>query len=153
VTAVKATGTGTAPGPGVNVVETLPSNTGTGRITARFATAEVLVGDNDGVPNIYPVTTETVTFTSTASVLLNATAEPDAIVILPQPIVCTLDSQGYLVDSAGHRWCDLIATDDADLTPSARKWNVAFSSGLGIASFPISVPAGTTIDLTAVIPT
>jgi hypothetical protein len=131
----------------------LPSNTGTGRITARFATAQVLVGDNDGIPNIYPVSTETVTFTSTASVLLNATAEPDAIVILPQPIVCTLDAQGYMVDSAGHRWCDLIATDDADLTPAGRKWTVSFSSGLGISSFPMSVPVGTTVDLTAVIPT
>lgn len=152
VTAVKAQGSGLAGIPGVQVVETLPSNTGTGRITARFATAEVLVGDNDGIPNIFPITTATITFTSTASVLLNVTATPAPIVIMPKPIVCTLDSQGYMVDSAGHRWCDLIATDDVDLTPSSRKWRVTFS-GISIGEFTIAVAGGTTVDLTSLIPT
>jgi hypothetical protein len=134
------------------VVETLPANVGTGRVTGRFGLAQVLVGDNDGIPNLYPISGETITFTSTASALLNSAASP-AVVILPRPIVCTLDAQGYLTDEAGHHWCDLIATDDADLTPAGRKWTVSFSSGLGISSFAMNVPVGTTIDLTAVIPT
>lgn len=153
VTAVCAIGSGLFRPPGVHVSETLPANVSTGRVKARFATAEILVGDNDGIPNLFPVTTETVTFTSTASVLLNSGASPDPIVILPKPIVCSLDSQGYMVDSAGHRWCDLIATDDSDLTPSGRKWTITFSSGLGISSFSINVAAGTTVDLTTLIPT
>jgi hypothetical protein len=153
VTAVRATGSGAARAPGVGVVETLPSNTGTGRVTGRFGTAEVLIGDNDGIANIFPVTDATITFTSTAAVLLNATASPAPIVILPKPIVCTLDSQGYLVDSAGHRWCDLIATDDVDLTPANRRWKVTCSAGLGIADFTIAVAGGTTVDLTTLIPT
>lgn len=153
VTAVRAIGTGTARAPGVNVVETLPANVSTGRLKGRFGTAEVLVGDNDGIANVYPITTETITFTSTASVLLNSGASPDPIVILPKPIVCTLDSQGYMVDSAGHRWCDLIATDDNDLTPSGRKWTVTCSAGLGISPFAINVAGGTTVDLTTLIPT
>jgi hypothetical protein len=151
VAAAKATGTGTARSPGVQVVETLPTNIGTGRITGRFGRAEVMVGDNDGIPNLYPITDETITFTSTAGVLLNATASP-AVVILPQPIVCTIDSQGYLVDSAGHQWVDLIATDDADLAPTSRKWRVTFSAGLGISSFEMTVIGGTTVDLTGKIP-
>jgi hypothetical protein len=152
IVAVVAQATVTARIPGVGVVETLPSNTSTGRVTARFATAEVLVGDNDGVPNVFPITDATITFTSTASVLLNATATPAPIVIMPKPIVCTLDSQGYLVDSAGHRWCDLIATDDTDLTPSTRRWKVTFS-GIAISDFDMTVPGGTTFDLTTKIPT
>ena len=71
---------------------------------------------------------------------------------MPKPIVCTLDSQGYLVDSAGHRWCDLIATDDTDLTPSTRKWTVEFT-GINIGKFDMTVPGGTTFDLTTKIPT
>lgn len=153
VVAVKATGSGTARALGVTVVETLPANVSTGRVKGRFGTAEVLVGDDDGVANLYPITSETITFTSTASVLLNSAASPDPVVILPKPIVCTLDSQGYMVDSAGHRWCDLIATDDNDLTPSGRKWTVTCSAGLGISPFAISVAGGTTVDLTTLIPT
>ena len=152
VVAVVAQATVTARIPGVGVVETLPSNTSTGRVTGRFATAEVVIGDNDGVPNVFPITDATITFTSTASVLLNATATPVPIVIMPKPIVCTLDSQGYLVDSAGHRWCDLIATDDTDLTPSTRKWTVEFT-GINIGKFDMTVPGGTTFDLTTKIPT
>jgi hypothetical protein len=152
IVAVVAQSTVTARIPGVGVTETLPSNTGTGRVTGRFATAEVLMGDNDGIPNVFPITDATITFTSTASVLLNATATPAPIVIMPKPIVCTLDSQGYLVDSAGHRWCDLIATDDTDLTPSTRRWKVTFS-GIAISDFDMTVPANSTIDLTTKIPT
>jgi hypothetical protein len=157
VTAVRAIGTARAGIPGAQMVETLPTNVGTGRVTGRFARAKVLIGDNDGIPNLFPIssaaTDDTITFTSTASIWLDTTASPAAVTILPEPIVCTLDSQGYMVDSAGHQYVDLVATNDAQLSPSNRKWTVVFSAGFGIPSFQMVVLESATVDLASLIPT
>jgi hypothetical protein len=153
VSAVRAAGAGTANPPGVALVETLPSNVGTGRVTFRVGEAKVLVGDADGVANLYPYAGETITFTSTAPVLLDATATPVPLTIIPKPIVCTTDTNGYMVDAAGHQYVDLIATNDTDLTPSTRKYRVTFSPGLGISSFDMPVLLGATVDLLTLIPT
>jgi hypothetical protein len=136
------------------VVENLPSNIGTGRVTGRFTEAKLLVNDIDGIVNLYPYTTETVTFTSTATVLVDTAAAPDPVVILPKPIVCNLDSQGYMVNTVGNRWVDLIATNDPDVLPTNRKWHVTFSAGLvGLTAFDMTLATGATVDLTTLIPT
>lgn len=153
VTAVRAQATATARAPEVRTMTTLPANISLGRITARFGTAEVLEGDLDGIADLIPITDATITFTSTAPILLDDSATPAPVTILPKPITCHLDAQGYLVDAAGHRWCDLIATDDPDVRPSTRKWRVTFTGTLsGLTQFDMVVPSGGEVDLAAVIP-
>jgi hypothetical protein len=155
INAIRATGAGASPAPNVVavIVSGLPTNVGLGRVTGRFAVADIQAGDIDGIVNLYPDTTDTITFTSTSALLLDSTASPDPVVIIPDPIVCTLDANGYLVDTAGNRWVYLIATDDPDIAPATRRWRVTFSAGLGIPSFLMNVGTGSTLDLSTVIPT
>lgn len=152
INAVRAQGTGAIRAPGVNLVATLPANISLGRVTARFGTAQVLAGDVDGIADFYPITDATITFTSTAPVLLNDSASPAPVIILPKPIICSLDSNGYLVDEAGHRWVDLIATDDTDLRPVQRKWKVTFTGSLqGLTATDMIVPSNGNVDLVSII--
>jgi lysophospholipase L1-like esterase len=77
--------------------------------------------------------------------------------ILPVPITCTLDAQGYLVQN-GVRSVNLIATDTDETNPRDFTYKVTFT-GLTYAGTPVSygpfsiaVPAGQTIDLSVVAP-
>lgn len=111
----------------------LPSNVGHGTVKGTFI-------DTAGV-NM----SGTVTFTPTATRLLNPTAEPEPVTMLPKPVTVTL-TDGSFTQS-------LVATDDEDLNPVGWNYKVDFAfSGAKPASFYINVPEGETVDLAVVAP-
>lgn len=111
----------------------LPSNVGHGTVTGLFI-------DNSGAS-----VTGKVTFTPTAARLLNPTAEPSPVTILPRAV--TVD----LVDGAFSQV--LVATDDTDLNPVGWNYQVSFVlTGTKAVPFYIDVPEGQTVDLATVAP-
>jgi hypothetical protein len=113
----------------------LPSNVGTGTVTGRFI-------DSAGAS-----IEGTVKFTPSASKLLNISADPSPVTILPKPVTVTLDGGSFTVA--------LVATDDVDNNPVG--WNYlatfAFSgSGVSLAQFSFDLPEGASVDLTEVAP-
>jgi hypothetical protein len=95
----------------------------------------------------------TVTFTARPPIFRDVAASPDAVTLIPRPVVVALDVNGYIVDGQGAQGVQLIATDDADLNPSAWTWQVSFNlTGATIPSFDFQLPQGTTVNLTAVMP-
>lgn len=111
----------------------LPSNVGKGTVTGRFIDA---FGANIA---------GTITFTPSPRRLLNATAAPSPVTILPKPVTVAL-VDGTFVQQ-------LVATDDPDNNP--QDWTYAVSFNLTDAkadSFSIEVGEGQTVDLTTVTP-
>ncbi len=113
----------------------LPTNVGTGTVTGKFV-------DGNGDP-----LAGTVTFTPSVKRLLNPTAVPP-VTILPKPRTGILNA-GVLSPLT------LIATDDADLSPVNWTYEVTFSQFPDNVpdGFSISVPQGSSVDLTVVTPT
>src|SRR5699024_8001399 len=86
-----------------------------------------------------------VTFTPSPKRLLNATADPSPVTILPQPVTVTLNDGTFTQE--------LIATDDPDNNPSGWTYAVKFGfKSVSAAGFDIEVPEGATVDLTTVSP-
>lgn len=111
----------------------LPGNVGHGTVTGRFI-------DSTGVP-----IEGSVTFTPSPKRLLNATAEPSPVTILPQPVTVTLND-GTFTQS-------LVASDDPDNNPTGWTYGVKFNfKSVSAAGFDIEVPEGATVDLTTVSP-
>lgn len=111
----------------------LPSNVGHGTVTGRFI-------DSAGA-NI----SGTITFRPTPRRLLNATALPSAVTILPKPVTVAL-TEGSFTQA-------LIATDDPDNNPHGWTYSVEFNFVDAKADgFAIEVPEGQTVDLTTVAP-
>ena len=111
----------------------LPSNVGFGTIVGRLidSTGAALEGQVEFVPS--------------PKRLLNPTADPSPVIILPKPVVTTL-VEGALTQV-------LVATDDQDNNPHGWTYNVRFKlSGASLDSFDIEVPEGATIDLATVVP-
>lgn len=128
-----------------------------GRVTGRFLAA---VGDStddtDVLPDAVPVS-GTVTFTPSAAALLVPSATPDPATVLPVPVTCTLDDQGYLSRN-GVRGVWLMATNDVSVNPTGYTYTVSFT-GLNAAGqsvkysdFSISVLSATTQDLSVLAP-
>lgn len=112
----------------------LPSNVGFGTVVGRFL-------DSEGTP-----ITGQFTFTPSPKNLKNIAALPSPVTILPKPVVATLDGTGSLSTT-------LIATDDPDNNPSDWTYTVSFSSQQAkIDPFSITVPEGSTQDLTVLAP-
>ena len=137
---------------------TLPSNVSYGTVVGRY-----LIAYQDGADaDLYPVgipCSGKIYFTPSVTSLRNATSSPTPITILPRPISCELDSDGYIVGPDGTQGVRLIATDDADNDPVDWTWRVDYQlsdpSGTtlrGIASHNISLDGGTTLDLITVSP-
>lgn len=110
----------------------LPANVGKG-------TVEGIILDGDG----NPVTGKFV-FTPSVANLKDATALPP-VTIVPGKEEVTLDGTGAFT-------IDLLATDDPDLNPTGWTWEVSFSGSVQIATFHMSVPEGSTQDITLVAP-
>lgn len=86
-----------------------------------------------------------IVFTPTPKWLLNLTAEPPET-ILPNAVAATLED--------GQFELQLIATDDPDLNPGGWTYRVQFvlAGGKTIESFPLAVPAGSTVDMAEATP-
>lgn len=111
----------------------LPANVGHGTVTGRFI-------DSSGA-NIEG----RVTFSPTPRRLLNATAEPSPVTILPKAVDVTLNDGSFTQA--------LLATDDPDNNPVGWNYRVDFKfTGAAAESFNIEVPEGASIDLTTVTP-
>lgn len=112
---------------------TLPANVGHGTVRGRFI-------DSNGTS-----ITGKVTFAPTPKRLLNATAEPTPVTILPKPVTVDLDGGEFVTT--------LIATDDPDNNPQGWNYRVSFNfQGAQADPFNIEVPEGETVDLTTVAP-
>jgi hypothetical protein len=129
---------------------TPPSNYTYGTVVGRFIkqiadTADDVDRHFDLIPS-----TGTVTFTPSVSYFKNL-AMPATFIT--EPIVCTIDSNGYLVDPLGATGVVLLATDHPDISPSGWTYSVSLSiNGKVLPSFSISVVGGSTVDLTTVMP-
>lgn len=111
----------------------LPTNVGFGTVTGRFI-------DSNGTS-----IEGSVTFTPSPKRLINASAEPTPVTILPKPVTVTLDGGAFTQA--------LVATDDGDNNPHNWTYHVAFKfTGASADSFSIEVPEGATVDLTTVAP-
>ncbi|MBF4613281.1 hypothetical protein [Curtobacterium sp. VKM Ac-1376] len=122
----------------------------TGRLLAAVADSVV---DADFNPDEVPLSGRVV-FTPSATALKVVAA---GATILPVPIKCDLDSEGYLTLN-GKRGVNLIATDTTETNPTGFTYRVSFESltyagtPVSYGSFSIAVPAGQTIDLAVVAP-
>lgn len=141
---------------------TPPANVNYGRVVWQ-ALSDVTDGPDSGTRPDFIAPTGKVTFVASTVVERNATASPNPVSILRDPIVGVLDSEGYLCtpNDAGepdYRGVDLIATDDPDLNPTDWVYNVSYAvkgkNGRQIALQPhqIYVPTDAVVDLTTVGP-
>lgn len=129
----------------------LPENMGYGQVTARFLLT-VADGPDEGRMPDGKAATGKITFTAAPDWMTNITADPP-VVIIPKPIECFLDPQGYLIDPEGARGVWLPATDDEDLDPVGWTYMVQVAlEGVPRRSFSIAVPEGTTRDLAKLTP-
>lgn len=141
----------------------LPTNISTGRVVGQYGYDVVDGSDPDDEPDFVP-TQGALAFSASVTKVLDATASPNPVTIIRQPIPAVLDDDGYVCTpnadgSAGARGVRLIATDDPDLNPVNWKWTVSFAfknpAGNGIKvpePFSFYLPSGATIDLTTVTP-
>lgn len=136
----------------------LPTNVGYGTITGQFLVA---YGDGSDSPDQNPDGVPAkgkIFFTASPTKLLDITASPNAVTILPAVVECTLDASGYLTGPDGNAGVRLVATDDTDLNPVNWTWQVDFritdpyDVPIPVASFSLGLPQGTTVDLTTVSP-
>jgi hypothetical protein len=143
-----AVGTGVARPPTVQggTVSTLPAVVTHGAVKAWLGSGVNVSPDADGYADLIP-DVGTVTFTPNASVLTFPTASPAPLILTPRTVVCTLDSDGYLIGTktgGTEKLVRLIAGD----------WTVSYQlTGVTLSSHKITVVGGVTIDLAEVMPT
>lgn len=134
----------------------LPADIPTGLVTANFYFVSEDNIDVDTDPDLIPVTGN-VTFTCSAKVL----RMPGKLgTLVPLVFKGKFDAQGRLIATNDPTpGLKLPATDTTDISPRNYTWHVDFdlvqvSNGhtVKIPSFDISVPAGSTVDLTSVMP-
>lgn len=120
----------------------LPGNVTHGTVTGTLISASQVDASNTDI-DATPIT-GSVTFTPAPKRVLDPSAQR---VILPRPVVVTLDANGAFT-------ARLVATDNAALNPVDWTYKVTFqlSGGLSLDSFDLSLPAGSTKDLSNVIP-
>lgn len=135
----------------------LPTNVSYGTVTGRFLLAYADSNDSDPQPDGEPAK-GFVIFTASPIKLLDASASPAPVTILPAPVVANLNAEGYIEGFAGNAGVRLVATDDPDLNPQDWTWRVDFrltdetDVPLTLPSFSFELPADTTVDLTTVSP-
>lgn len=139
-------------------VNDIPSNIGYGTITGRFLIAYADGADADVYPDGVPASGN-IYFTPLVEALRDATSTPSPVTIVPQVITCSLDSNGYLCAPSGVPGVRLVATDNATDGVGDWYWKVEYrltnESGSplrGIPSHTMSLPSGSSVDLTNVIP-
>lgn len=134
----------------------LPSDIPTGLVVANYFFVSEDNIDADTDPSLIPVTGN-VTFTCSVKVLR---MPGRAATIIPLVFKAKFDAQGRLIAVNDPTPGLLLpATDTTDISPRNYTWRVDFDLvqadngySVNIPSFDIQVPAGTTVDLTAVMP-
>lgn len=112
----------------------LPSNAQTGTVVGTFI-------DGEGTP-----ATGKVIFTPSAVKLLDPTATPVPVTVLPSKVEAVLASGAFSRV--------LLSNEDADLIGGPWNWKVEFSfNGFTIPSFNFTLPVDSTIDLSVISPT
>lgn len=126
-----------------------------GRVTGRFT---AIIGDSADAgsnPDAVPMS-GSVTFTPLVSGPVQVPGAIPPQVVVPTPIVATLDANGDLTDAQGNPGVTLMASD-GPTNPTNIQYRVGFAltyetSDVNMSSFIISVPAGSVQDLALLIP-
>lgn len=135
----------------------LPTNVSYGIVTGRFLLAYADSSDVDPQPDGVPAK-GFVIFTASPIKLLDASASPAPVTILPAAVLANLNSEGYIEGYTGDAGIRLVATDDTDLNPTGWTWRVDFrltdeaDVPVTLPSFSFQLPTDTTVDLTTVSP-
>ena len=99
-----------------------------------------------------------VIFTASPTKLLDASANPAPVTILPAPVIANLNADGYIEGYSGNAGVRLVATNDAQINPLNWTWNVDFrltdenDVPYPVQGFSFQLPEGQTIDLAVVSP-
>ena len=123
----------------------LPLGVATGTVAGRLtrAAAPGTIGE--------PIPDARVTLTPEFGIAAAPHASPPAL-ILPDPVHCTTDDTGLLLDERGNPGVELVATDAPGLEPAAWTWRVVvYSPATGAQRWSILVPAGQTTDLSTAV--
>lgn len=135
----------------------LPSNVNFGTVVGQFLLAYADSDDAGPEPDGEPAK-GSIFFRPSPIKLLNASATPNPVTVLPAVVECLLDTEGYLLGYPGDRGVRLVATDDPDMNPTGWTWTVEFrltdqdDVPVSLPSFSIELPSDTTVDLTTVSP-
>ena len=135
----------------------LPTNVSYGTVTGRFLLAYADSGDPGPEPDGAPAK-GSVIFRASPVKLLDVSATPAPVTILPAPVVANLNTSGYIEGYDGDAGVRLVATDDPDINPVGWTWQVEFrltdeaNVAVAVPTFSFSLPAGTTVDLASVSP-
>lgn len=135
----------------------LPSNVNYGTVVGQFLLAYADSNDAGPEPDGRPAK-GSIYFRPSPIKLLNSSASPNPVTVLPAVVECLLDSEGYLLGYPGDRGVRLVATDDPDMNPTGWTWTVDFrltdqdDVPVSLPSFSISLPSDTTVDLTTLSP-
>lgn len=123
----------------------LPLGVETGTVAGRLTRAAAPGTIGEPIPNAR------VTLTPEFEIAVAPHASPPAL-ILPDPVRCTTDETGLLLDERGNPGVELVATDAPGLEPAAWTWRViVYSPTTGRQSWSILVPAGQTTDLSTAV--
>lgn len=128
----------------------LPANMGFGTVTGTFMKAAPDGPDADKLPDGVPLQGLQIVFTPAVGYVRNVTATPRKLIIPIDPVECSTDSEGRLIDPQGSPDVVLVAGNDPEITPTNWTWNVSIPS-LGI-NINILVEDGQTVDLASVVP-
>ena len=135
----------------------LPTNVNYGTVVGQFLLAYSDSNDAGSEPDGVPAK-GSIYFRPSPIKLLDGSASPNPVTILPAVVEATLDSEGYLCGYGTVRGIKLVATDDADMNPTDWTWTVEFrltsqdDVPVAIPSFAIELPSNSTVDLTTVSP-
>jgi hypothetical protein len=134
----------------------LPSNISYGTVVGRFLLAYADGPDVDLNPDGVPCG-GSIVFVPSVERLRNATGLPAPVTILVRPVVCALDSEGYLLGSDNTRGVRLLATNDTDNVPVGWTWTAQYRltdiDGATLQMLPnqtFSLSGGATLDLTTI---
>lgn len=132
-----------------------PTNMGYGIVTGRFLLASP-DGVDAGTELDWAAAKGTVLFTPSPSYIINAT---QAITFSPATVACVLNSEGYIVSPDASLGIKLLATDIIENQPQNWTWRVDFRltdqaniATRTINSFSFELPAGETVDISAITP-
>lgn len=130
----------------------LPPDLSFGYITGQFLKVVADTSDLDRFPDGEPWVGLEVTFKAGPSKLLSKSNKK---FFLPQPIVCSTDANGYLIDAQGNQGVYLVATDQdsVKLNPVDFTYTVTVKNKFTtLDEFSFSVPSDSTQDLADLAP-
>jgi hypothetical protein len=132
----------------------LPSNMALCTVRGRYGTWATVEGQTN--PQFTPYVGMKITFTPAYPFVTNTAATPSPVVIATAPRTFTTDSDGYMSDPfAGNtRNCQIVASDDPDISPTGWKYLVTFSGpgATNFRAFRTPAPSGAVVDMAIITP-